>query len=467
MNREEVLEALRQIAREKNVTMDLVIDTLEEGLLSAARKKFGTADNIDVEVDQNTGDVVIWAHKAIVEEIEEPALEITLDEARKLDPDAVLGEGVAQQIPFTTFGRMAIQSAKQMIVQKVREAERQRIFETFREQIGEIRIGTAQQVLRGEVTVNLGRAEGVLPVSEQIPGERFRQGDTIRAYVKDVLRETKGPQVILSRTHPGFLERLFQLEVPEIYDGLVEIMAVARDPGSRAKVAVTSRDDRVDPVGACIGPKGSRVQMVVRELNNERIDIIEWSPDQATFLVHALAPAEIQRVGLDTRRHAMVAIVEEDQLSPAIGRGGQNARLAAMLTGWRIEIASAAQYQRRKERAEFLLVGVEELPNVTPEIAEVLRKTGVPSVEAMLEHSAMSLSERTGLPLNFTAQVLDDAQDALEARRRKYAEQTNIPVEDTGMDLATFVAEPPALPVAASESPSQEQNESEVVLSPR
>ena len=459
MNREDVLEALRQIAREKNVTMDLVINTLEEGLLSAARRKFGTADNIDVEVDQNTGEVVILAHKAIVENVEEPALEITLDQAKKIDPEAMPGEAVAELIPFTAFGRMAIQSAKQMLVQKVREAERQRIYETFREQVGEIRMGTAQQVYRGEVIVNLGRAEGVLPASEQIPGERFRQGDTIRAYVKDVQKESKGPPVILSRTHPGFLERLFQLEVPEIYDGIVEIMAVARDPGSRAKVAVASRDDRVDPVGACIGPKGSRVQMVVRELNNERIDIIEWSPDPATFVINALAPAEILRVEADPERRTVIAIVEEDQLSPAIGRGGQNLRLAAVLAGWRVEIASMAQYQRLKERAEFLYVGVDELPDISPEAVEALRAAGMNSIESLLEHSAMSLSDRTGLPLEITAQLLDDAHDAYEERRARYAEEMKIPVEQTGVDLATFVAEPPSVVEERPAEPEEEQAE--------
>ena len=446
MNREDVLEALRQIAREKNVTMDLVIDTLEEGLLSAARKKFGTADNIDVEVDQNTGAVAILAHKAIVEQVEDPALEITLEEAKKLDPEALPGEAVAQEIPFTAFGRMAIQSAKQMLIQKVREAERQRIYETFREQIGEIRIGTAQQVLRGEVIVNLGPAEGVLPIPEQIPGERFRQGDTIRAYVKDVQKESKGPQVILSRTHPGFLERLFQLEVPEIYDGLVEIIVAARDPGSRAKVAVASRDERIDPVGACIGPKGSRVQMVVRELNNERIDIIEWSPDPATFLINALAPAEILRVEVDPERRTIIAIVDEDQLSPAIGRGGQNARLAAMLTGWRVEVASTAQSEHLRKRAEFMRIGVDELPGIATDVVEALREAEIASTSRLLEHSAVALSDRTGLPLEITAKLLDDAHEALEERRKQYAGAMNIPVEETAVDLATFVAEPPALP---------------------
>ena len=441
MNREDVLEALRQIAREKNVTMDLVIDTLEEGLLSAARKKFGTADNVDVEVDQNSGEVTIWAHKAVVEDVEDPALEITLKEAKKLDPEACLGEGVAQEIPFTVFGRMAIQSAKQMLVQKVREAERDRIYETFREQIGEIRIGTAQQVTRGDVIVNLGRAEGILKQSEQIRGERFRQGDTIRAYVSDVLRETRGPQVILSRTHPGFLEKLFQLEVPEIYDNLVEIMAVAREPGNRAKVAVTSHDDRVDPVGACIGPKGQRVQGVVRELNNERIDIIEWSPEPATFLEQALAPAEIHRVEVEQESQSMVGIVSEEQLSPAIGRGGQNARLAATLTGWRVEIMTEEQYQLRQDMREFMRVPVEDLPSVSPAVATRLEKAGIKATDALLELSAVELSEKAGLEIIIAAELLDDAQDAYDARKDEYNSNAQIPIEP-GMDLATFVAEP-------------------------
>lgn len=459
MNHGEVLEALRQIAREKNVTMDLVIDTLEEGLLSAARKKFGTADNIDIDIDQNSGEITVWSHKAIVDEIEEPALEITLKDARKIDPDAEVGEGVAIEIPFSVFGRMAIQSAKQMLVQKVREAERERIYETYREQIGEIRIGTSHQILRGDVIVNLGRAEGVLPTHEQIPRERFRQGDTIRAYVVDVLKETRGPQVILSRRHPAFLERLFQLEVPEIYDGLVEIMAVARDPGNRAKIAVTSHDDRIDPVGACIGPKGSRVQAVVRELNNERIDIIEWSPDPEQFLINSLAPAEVSRVIVEEETRTIIAIADEEQLSPAIGRGGQNVRLAAMLTGWRVEVLSEDQYRQRQERKDFLTVPVDALPGISQEAVDALRDAGIDSVQSLLAYSAVELQERTGLDLDATAQLLDDAQDADDERRKEYADEMSIPVELTGVDLATFVAEPPAV----SEE-QEEETEEEAVL---
>ncbi len=459
MNNEEVLEALRQIAREKNVTLDLVIDTLEEGLLSAARKKYGTAENVDVEVDQNTGEIIIWAHKAVVEEVEEPALEVTLKEAKKFDPEAEVGEAVMQPIPFTVFGRMAIQSAKQMIVQKVREAERVRVYETFREQVGEIRIGSAQQVLRGDVIVNLGRAEGVLPTTEQIPRERFRQGDTIRAYVKDVLRETKGPQVILSRTHPEFLEQLFHIEVPEIYDGLVEIMAVARDPGNRAKIAVTSHDERIDPVGACIGPKGSRVQAVVRELNNERIDIIEWSSDPETFLLNSLAPAEVERIIVEHDTHTMIAIASEDQLSPAIGRGGQNVRLAAMLSGWRVEVLSEEQYNQRQERNEFLAVPIEELPEIDEATKKALHDAGFTTAQELLNYSAFDLESKTGLPLDTMAQMLDDAQDLDDARREEYAKKMSIPVEYTGVDLATFVAEPP--PVV--EEPLAEDEEQEAV----
>ncbi|MDP6124910.1 MAG: transcription termination factor NusA, partial [Candidatus Latescibacteria bacterium] len=285
MVQEEVIEALGQIAREKNVSVDLVADTLEFGLLSAAKKKFGTSDNIDIEMDINTGKISIWQHKAVVEEIEDPALEITLEEALSVDSDAEIGEGVADEVPFTAFGRMAIQSAKQILVQRIREAEREKIYETYSQRIGEILIGTAQQISRRDVIVNLGRAEAALPYNEQIPRERFRPGDTVRAYVKEVLRTVKGPQIILSRTHPGFLHQLFQVEVPEIFDGVVEIKAVAREPGDRAKIAVVSSDDRVDPVGSCVGPKGSRVQAVVRELNNERIDIIPWAADPATFLM--------------------------------------------------------------------------------------------------------------------------------------------------------------------------------------
>ena len=332
----EVLEALRQIAQEKNVNRDLVIETLEMGLISAAKKRFGTGDNVEVNFDNSSGEIIVEAVKEVVADglVEDPGIQIGVTQARKADTDAKVGGELRLRLNFTDFGRNAIQTTRQVLVQRVREAEREKIYEDYQGRIGEIISGTVQQISRGDILVNLGRTEAVIPLKEQIRKERYRQGDPIRAYLLDVLRTAKGPQVVLSRTHPVFLERLFQLEVPEIYEGVIEIKAVSREPGVRAKIAVYSNDARIDPVGACVGMKGSRVQAVVRELSSERIDIVPWSDDEAIFLSRALNPATVRRVVIDRREKRMSAIVDDDQLSLAIGKEGQNARLASQLTGW-------------------------------------------------------------------------------------------------------------------------------------
>jgi transcription termination/antitermination protein NusA len=288
-----------------------------------------------------------------------------------------VGSTVRELLNFAEFGRNAIQTAKQILVQRVREAEREKIFDDFHARIGEIATGTVQQVSRGEVFVNLGKTEAVLPPKEQIRKEKYRQGDTVRAYVSDVLRTTKGPQVVLSRTHPKFLMKLFHMEVPEVSEGLVEIKAVARDPGERSKIAVSSKEERIDPVGACVGMKGARVQAIVRELSNERIDIVPWSQDEATFLSRALSPAKVLRVALDRKDHRMVALVDEDQLSLAIGKAGQNARLAAQLTGWNIDIMTEEEYQERLKERQATRVALEDIDGVHPSLAEALKAAGI------------------------------------------------------------------------------------------
>ncbi|MBT3603229.1 MAG: transcription termination factor NusA, partial [Candidatus Latescibacteria bacterium] len=317
----EVLEALRQIAQEKNVNRDLVVETLEVGLISAAKKRFGLGDNVEVTFDNGSGEILVEAIKDVVadDEIEDPGLQMPLSEAQEINPTVEVGTQIREPLPFEAFGRNAIQTAKQVLVQRVREAERDKIHEDYQGRIGEIISGTVQQISRGDILINLGRTEAVVPLKEQIRKERYRQGDPIRAYVVNVLRTAKGPQVLLSRTHPGFLDKLFQLEVPEIYEGTIEVKAVAREPGERAKIAVHSNDARIDPVGACVGMKGSRVQAVVRELSNERIDIVPWSEDEAIFLSRALSPAVVKRVVIDRRERRMSAIVDDDQLSLAIG----------------------------------------------------------------------------------------------------------------------------------------------------
>jgi len=412
----EVLEALSQIVKEKNVNRDLVIETLEAGLLSAAKKRFGTAENIEVKIDGSTGKVEIFSKKKVVEEVNDPVFEISLEKAREIDPDVNIGDIVREEISFQSFGRNAIQTAKQILIQRVREAEREKIYEDYKGRIGEIITGTAQQVNRGDILVNLGRAEGVIPAKEQIRKERYRQGDTIRAYIVDVQRTTKGPQIILSRTHPRFLEKLFQIEVPEIYEGIVEIKAIAREPGERAKVAVMSHDSRIDPVGACVGMKGSRVQAIVRELGNERIDIVHWSNDPSVFLARALSPAEIKKVIIDEKTGNMTAIVDESQLSLAIGRNGQNVRLAAMLLGRNIDIMTEEDYEERLRAEMAQRIPLDRLSGVGPKLLERLNEAGINSVQDLLEISPEKLTEIKGIGRATAENLLEQAKEIIESR---------------------------------------------------
>ncbi len=389
------MEALNQIAQEKNVNKELVIETLKVGLLSAARKRYGMADNIEVEIDPGSGAISVYAVKQVIDGEEGSFTTIPVAQAQAIDPAVGVGSTVREPLNFADFGRNAIQTAKQILVQRVREAERDKIFDDYHARIGEIATGTVQQVSRGEVFVNLGRTEAVLPVKEQIRKEKYRQGDTVRAYVSDVLKTTKGPQVVLSRTHPKFLDKLFHLEVPEVSEGLVEIKAIAREPGERSKIAVASKEERIDPVGACVGMKGARVQAIVRELSNERIDIVPWSQDEATFLSRALSPAKVVRVAVDRKDHRMVALVGDDQLSLAIGKSGQNARLAAQLTGWHIDIMTEGEYQERLKERQATRVPLADVPGLDEQVIESLKAM---SVETANDLSAMPIHDLLQVP---------------------------------------------------------------------
>ena len=412
----EVMEALNQIAQEKNVDKGLVIETLKLGLQSAAKKRYGGGDNIEVEVDPDDGKIDIFAVLEVVEdpnEAEDPLQAVSLARAQEIDPKAEIGSTVREPLNVSEFGRNAIQTAKQILVQRVREAERDRIFDDFQARIGEIITGTVQQVSRGEVYVNLGRTEAILPLKEQIRKEKYRQGDTIRAYVSDVLKTTKGPQVVISRTHPKFLEKLFQFEVPEIYEGLVEIKSVAREPGERSKIAVASKEERIDPVGACVGMKGSRVQAIVRELSNERIDIVPWNEDEAMFLSRALSPAKVVRVAVDRKEHRMAALVEEDQLSLAIGKSGQNARLAAQLTGWHIDIMTEAEYQERVREKQATRVPLEELSELEESDIEKLKAVGVETANELSSLALEDIAETLDIDEETAEKIIDSAGDSV------------------------------------------------------
>src|SRR6186713_3538372 len=349
-NRLELLQIADAVAREKSIDRRIVITAMEDAIAKAARSRYGSETEVHAEIDAKTGELRLARHMAVVEAVENPANQISLEDARRRHPAAQIGDTIADTLPPMDFGRIAAQSAKQVIVQKVREAERDRQYDEYKDRIGEIVNGTVKRVEYGNVIVDLGRGEAIVRRDELIPRENFKYGDRVRAYVYDVRREQRGPQIFLSRRHPQFMAKLFTMEVPEIYDGIIEIKSVARDPGSRAKIAVISRDSSIDPVGACVGMRGSRVQAVVGELQGEKIDIIPWSPDVATFIVNALQPAEVSKVVLDEDSEKIEVVVPDDQLSLAIGRRGQNVRLASQLTGWDIDIMTeVAESERRTE----------------------------------------------------------------------------------------------------------------------
>jgi N utilization substance protein A len=421
----EVLEALGQIAQEKNVNREMVIETLEIGLLSAAKKRFGLGDNVEVNIDQTSGTIEVWAIRKVVNDVdvEDPGLEISLTAAREIDPEAKLDTDLREELQFADFGRNAIQSAKQILIQRVREAEREKIYEDYQGRIGEIISGSVQQISHGDILINLGRTEAVIPLKEQIRKERYRQGDPIRAYLVNVLRTSKGPQVVLSRTHPQFVVRLFQFEVPEIYEGTIEVKAVAREPGERAKIAVFSNDARIDPVGACVGMKGSRVQAVVRELSNERIDIVPWSDDEAIFLSRALSPAVVRRVVVDRRDKKMTAIVDDDQLSLSIGKSGQNARLAAQLTGWKVDIITDTKFQDMQTEKEATFIPLSDVAGIGKVMQERLEESGIVSANDIVRLSLEILTEVPGLGEATAEKVQAAAKEVVSVKVESYREE--------------------------------------------
>ncbi|MEW6770555.1 MAG: transcription termination factor NusA [Bacillota bacterium] len=356
----ELLRALRDLEKERGISFELLLSVIESALLSAYRKNFGSVQSARVDIDRESGECRVFAQRLVVEEVTDPRVEISLAEAKEIDPRYEPGDVVETEVTPRDFGRIAAQTAKQVVVQRIREAERNMVYETFASREGDIITGTIQRVEQRHVYIELGKTEAVLPPSEQMPGERYRQGDRIRAYILEVRKTTKGPQIIVSRTHPGFLRRLFELEVPELQEGIVELKGVAREAGMRSKIAVYSRDPNVDPVGACVGPKGTRVQAVVNELRNEKIDIIRWDPDPSRFVAEALSPAKVVAVEIWEDEKIARVIVPDNQISLAIGKEGQNARLAAKLTGWKIDIKSESQMEEIYAQEYAAFYGEEE-----------------------------------------------------------------------------------------------------------
>ena len=415
-NRLELLQIADAVAREKNIDREIVIAAMADAIQKAARSRYGSESNIRADINSKTGEIRLQRLLEVVEHAEDYSTQIPLALATDRNPDAQLGDFIADPLPPMDFGRIAAQSAKQVIVQKVREAERDHQYEEYKDRIGEIVNGTVKRVEYGNVIVDLGRGEGIIRRDETIPRENFRYGDRVRAYVYDVRREQRGPQIFLSRTHPQFMVKLFTMEVPEIYDGIIEIRSVARDPGSRAKIAVISNDSSIDPVGACVGMRGSRVQAVVGELQGEKIDIIPWSPSPATFIVNALQPAEVAKVVLDEDAERIEVVVPDEQLSLAIGRRGQNVRLASQLTGWDIDILTEDEesQRRQKEFNERTALFMEAL-DVDEMVGQVLASEGFSQVE---EVAYVDLDEITSIE-GFDEETAQE----LQTRAREYLER--------------------------------------------
>lgn len=343
MNRE-FIKAIEELEKEKQISKDILIEAIESALVSAYKKNYGTSQNVRVNIDRETGDIDVFMKKDVVEEVWEDLIEISLEDALEIDPRYKIGDAIEYQVTPKDFGRIAAQTAKQVVVQRIREAERGMIFDDYINRQGEIITGQIHRISNDTIFINMGKTEGILSATEQVPGETYEINGRIKVFIMDVKKTTKGPQVYLSRSHPGLVKRLFELEVPEIQDGVVEIKSISREAGSRTKMAVYALDDNVDPVGACVGPRGSRVQIIVDELFGEKIDIINWSEDPERLISSALSPAKVERVIADEEEKTAVAIVPDYQLSLAIGKEGQNVRLAAKLCGWKIDIKSHSQY---------------------------------------------------------------------------------------------------------------------------
>lgn len=431
-NRLELLQIADAVAREKSIDRQIVVDAMQDAIAKAARSRYGAETDVHAEINTKTGELRLARHLQVVETVENPAIEITVEEAKRHNPAAQVGDVIADPLPPFDFGRIAAQSAKQVIVQKVREAERDRQYDEYKDRIGEIVNGAVKRVEYGNVFVDLGRGEAIIRRDEMIPRETFKVGDRARAYVYDVRREPRGPQIFLSRTHPQFMAKLFGQEVPEIYDGIVEVKAVARDPGSRAKIAVISRDSSIDPVGACVGMRGSRVQAVVGELQGEKIDIIPWSPDVATFVVNALQPAEVAKVVLDEEADKIEVVVPDEQLSLAIGRRGQNVRLASQLTGWDIDILTEQEESERRQkefvqRTELFMNAL----NVDETVGQLLASEGFRNVEELAYVELGELASIEGFDEDTAGEIQSRALEHLAAVEAEFDEKRRaLGVED-------------------------------------
>jgi N utilization substance protein A len=443
------VEAFSQIIREKRVDKNTLIETIKLSLISAAKRKLGAESDIQVNLDEDKGVLEIYRVYQVVEKVEDEATQLTLKQAKAIDEEAELGGEVREYLPVEEFGRNAIQTAKQVLMQRVREAERERIYEDYKDKVGIIVVGTIRQIDRGNILVNLGRAEAYLPVREQIRKERYNQGDTIRSIIIEVDKDARGPQIILSRTSDLFLRKLFEQEVPEIFDGDVEIKSIAREPGGRSKIAVFSRSDKVDAVGSCVGMKGSRVQAVVNELHGEKIDIVNWSETSSEFISRALAPAKVSSLRFNEAMGEVLAIVEDDQLSLAIGKEGQNVRLASKLAGWKIDLTTVKEAERRDRLEQRLQMDISEMYGVTAKLAQKLKGIGILTVQKLYKTPDEELLSIDGIGKKIAerlkstaAETMEELSKALEELLEKEKEEEAAAEEKPLFDEEVFGGEP-------------------------
>jgi N utilization substance protein A len=404
----ELRRIIDQVSRDKGIDKELLIGAIKDAIRSAAKKKYGPKMEIEVEYRDDTGEIEVFQYKEVVEDLLDPQVQLTLEEGRKLDPECEIGDFLGIKMDAAAFGRIAAQSAKQVIMQRMKDAERDLVFDDFKDRKGEIINGIVLRLDPEGIIVNLGRTEALLPPSEQVPREIYHKGERIRAFMLDVKRQTRGPQVILSRTHPNFLVALFTAEVPEISEGIVQVLGCAREPGSRSKIAVSSRDSDVDPVGACVGMKGARVQNIVQELKGEKIDIIPWHPDPAKFATNALSPAQVSRIILNKGSQSMEVIVPDDQLSLAIGKRGQNVRLASRLVGWKIDVKSESTYSKSLKEGYLSLL---RIPGVGEITASLLHEAGFTSAREVAETSVEELIQATGITEKKATALVAAAQE--------------------------------------------------------
>src|SRR5258705_12200592 len=425
-----------QVSKEKGMDKTILISALENAMVAAAKKKFGHQRKIEAQFNPEIGEVELFEAKPVVETVADPGIEATLDEAREtIDPEAQMGDELLSKLDTSGFGRIAAQAAKQNIVQRLRDAEREIIYNDYKGRENQLVNGIVQRFEKKNIIVNLGKTDAILPEKEQVPRERYRQGDRIRGYIVSVEMTSRGPQIVLSRTHPGMLIKLFAQEVPEIYEGIVEIKGAAREPGGRAKIAVVSNDPDVDPVGACVGMKGTRVQAVVQELRGEKIDIVHWIPDQAEYVCRALAPAKVSKIIIDDDEHSMEVIVPDDQLSLAIGKRGQNVRLASRLTGWKLDVRSEAEAE---EEARTARASLNAIPGIGDINAELLFQWGFRSAEQLSEADETAFDVE-GISAERATQIINAARDHV-ANKKLAAEAKAAAAEAAAAETAAAAA---------------------------